>query len=63
MSTNQGGAATGNENMIAFVFCSGDAAGKARFAGCSSCKDAVESGFQRGECKNGCVGVGSCIES
>ena len=63
MSTNQGGTATPNKDLIAFVFCSGDAAGKARFANCSSCKEAVESGFKRGECKNGCVGVGSCIES
>ncbi|OLR56505.1 hypothetical protein BHK98_10770 [Hornefia porci] len=63
MSTNQGGTATGNENLIAFVFCSGDAAGKERLANCGSCKEAVESGFLRDECKNGCVGIGSCIEA
>jgi len=49
-------------DKIAFVACSGDAAGKERFAGCKSCKDAVEAGFQRGECKSGCVGVGSCLD-
>lgn len=48
--------------MIAFVACSGCAAGKKRFSkGCKSCADAVASGFQRGECKSGCVGVGSCV--
>lgn len=62
MSTNQGTTATPNENLIAFVFCSGDAAGKERLKNCSSCREAVESGFQRGECKNGCVGIGSCIQ-
>ena len=51
------------EKLIAFVACAGSAAGKARFANCASCKEACESGFQRGECKSGCVGVGSCIES
>ncbi|WP_303857333.1 4Fe-4S dicluster domain-containing protein [Aminicella lysinilytica] len=48
---------------IAFVACSGDAAGKERFAGCKSCADAVDMGFQRGECKSGCVGVGSCMDA
>lgn len=47
---------------IAFIRCSGDAAGKARFAGCKTCEEAVETGFKRGECKSGCVGIGSCIE-
>ena len=44
------------EKLIAFVACAGSAAGKARFANCASCKEACESGFQRGECKSGCVG-------
>ena len=49
--------------MIAFVACSGCAAGKKRFANnCKSCADAVAAGFQRGECKSGCVGVGSCVQ-
>ncbi len=51
------------KDEIAFVACAGSAAGKARFAGCKSCKEAKEMGFQRGECKSGCVGVGSCIDS
>ena len=49
------------EKKIAFIACAGCAAGKERFQGCSSCKEALELGFQRGECKDGCVGVGSCI--
>ncbi len=50
------------EDMIAFVACSGSAAGKARFRDtAASCQAAVESGFRRGECKSGCVGVGSCV--
>ncbi|MCR5517541.1 MAG: 4Fe-4S binding protein [Lachnospiraceae bacterium] len=52
------------EPQVAFVACSGSAAGVARFAGkCATCAEAVESGFERGECKNGCVGVGSCVSA
>ncbi len=49
---------------IAFISCAGSAAGKERFAkaGCTSCAQAVEQGFQRGECKSGCVGLGSCVD-
>lgn len=47
---------------IAFVACSGDAAGKGRLAECKTCSEAVSMGFERGECKNGCVGIGSCID-
>lgn len=50
------------KDEIAFIACSGSAAGKTRFAGCKSCREAVESGFVRGECKDGCVGVGSCMD-
>lgn len=62
MSNTQNG--SGKETpQVAFVACSGSAAGKARFAGkCKTCAQAVESGFERGECKSGCVGVGSCVE-
>ncbi len=50
--------------MIAFIACAGHAAGKARFADSGlTCKEAVEAGFGRGECKSGCVGIGSCISS
>ena len=62
MKTEMTPAAT-EEKLIAFVACTGSAAGQARFANCASCKEALELGFQRGECKDGCVGVGSCIES
>ena len=48
--------------MKAFIACSGCAAGKERFAGkVTGCAEAVASGFLRGECKNGCVGAGSCV--
>ena len=51
------------KDEIAFIACSGSAAGKARFAGTAgSCREAVEAGFVRGECKSGCVGVGSCMD-
>ena len=55
-------ASPGSSDEVAFVACRGSAAGKKRFArlGCGSCAEAVASGFQRGECKSGCVGVGSC---
>ncbi len=52
----------GVKDEVAFIACNGDAAGKARLAGCGSCKEAVDEGFVRGECKNGCVGIGSCID-
>ena len=49
--------------MVAFVACSGQAAGKKRFAASRmDCAAAVASGFQRGECKSGCVGGGSCVK-
>lgn len=55
---------TDKDDMVAFVGCTGCAAGKERFAkSCSSCAEAIANGFQRGECKSGCVGVGSCIAS
>lgn len=47
---------------IAFIACSGNAAGKARMSECKSCKEAVDAGFIRGECKDGCVGIGSCVD-
>ena len=50
------------KDQVAYVFCMGSAAGKERFKGAKSCSEAVEAGFKRGECKDGCVGVGSCIE-
>ena len=55
-------ALAGVSDEVAFVACAGSAAGKRRFAEkrCSTCADAVESGFERGECRSGCVGVGSC---
>lgn len=49
------------KDEIAFVACSGDAAGKKRFAGRGSCREAVGAGFVRGECRNGCVGCGDCV--
>lgn len=55
-----GRAAEEAKDQIAFVACSGSAAGKERFADCKSCKEAVEKGFVKSECKDGCVGCGSC---
>ncbi len=52
-----------SEKLVPFVACAGSAAGKKRFSGFSSCQEACDSGFQRGECKSGCVGVGSCVLS
>ena len=50
------------KDQVAFIRCAGEAAGKNRFAGGLSCDDAVKKSFLDGECKYGCVGVGSCIE-
>ena len=47
--------------LVAFIACAGSAAGKERFVGCKSCSEAVESGFRKGECRNGCVGCGDCV--
>lgn len=49
------------KDFVAFVACSGNAAGKERFAGCGSCEEAVEMGFVKGDCRDGCVGCGSCV--
>lgn len=53
------------KDEVAFIRCSGEAAGKARFAamGCKSCEEARKSGFLEGECSYGCMGIGSCIEA
>ena len=50
------------QDQVAFVFCAGSAAGKTRASLYKTCGDAVNAGFKRGECKDGCVGVGSCVE-
>lgn len=50
------------EDKVAFIKCSGEAAGKERFRSLDSCQAAIEIGFEKGECQWGCVGVGSCIE-
>ncbi len=49
--------------MIAFIRCNGDAAGKKRLAKCSSCEEAKNLGFLDNECQWGCIGIGSCISS
>ena len=49
-----------NKN-VSFSACAGSAAGKARFAKFPTCEAAVKSGFLRGECMSGCVGVGDCV--
>ena len=50
------------EQKVAYIRCSGEAAGKERFKAYDSCQAAVDSGFEKGECQWGCVGIGSCIE-
>ncbi len=50
------------EEKIAFIKCAGSSAGKERFCGCESCDAAKASGFEKGECKYGCIGLGTCIE-
>ena len=47
--------------LVAFVACAGHAAVSAGFSSCETCAQALETGFRRGECRNGCVGVGSCV--
>lgn len=47
--------------LVAFVACNGHAAASAGFAACKSCAEAVQTGFRRGDCKSGCVGIGSCV--
>ena len=47
---------------VAFIRCSGQAAGKNRFSGELTCEEAVKQGFLDGECKYGCMGIGSCID-
>ena len=50
------------KDEVAFVRCAGEAAGKSRFVGLSSCDDIVKEGFLTDECRHGCVGIGSCVE-
>lgn len=47
---------------ISFIRCAGQAAGKIRLSGNNSCEDAIKKGFINDECRDGCVGLGSCIE-
>ena len=52
------------EKKIAFIKCAGCSAGKERFAacGCESCDAAKNAGFEKGECRYGCIGLGTCID-
>ena len=61
MNTN-GSPAAGDKNLVAFVACAGFSAGKARASEFESCKALVEAGSKRGECKDGCCGVGDCVK-
>ncbi len=47
--------------LVAFVACNGHAAASQGFAACKSCAEAVATGFRRGDCRSGCVGIGSCV--
>lgn len=50
------------EDKVAFVRCAGTAAMSERFASCKSCDEAKAKGSVKGECKYGCIGLGTCIE-
>lgn len=50
------------EEKVAFIRCSGDAAGKERFNTTGTCQDAKDMGFFKEECQWGCIGIGSCID-
>ncbi len=63
MANNNGSAASPAQGQVAYIACGGFAAGKARFFGWESCAAAAESGFERGECRYGCVGVGDCVKA
>lgn len=47
---------------VAFIRCNGDAAGRTRITGMESCEAFVKLGFNDGECRYGCVGIGSCVD-
>lgn len=61
------------KKQVAFIACAAASAGPLEVEGKSNpvvlkaesttCKEAVESGFDRGECKYGCVGGGDCVHS
>ena len=57
-----GVAAVVQKDMIAFLRCAGDAAGKERLSGLESCDVAKEAGLLHSECQWGCFGIGSCME-
>ncbi len=50
------------EEKIAFVRCAGTAACSERYSACESCDAAKAMGHAEGECKYGCLGLGTCIE-
>jgi ferredoxin len=60
---NKGDLREATDDLVAFIRCSGEAAGKERFAelGIKTCDEAKEKGFLDGECQYGCLGLGSCI--
>ena len=49
------------EDKVAFLRCAGTSAAPERFASCKSCDAAHAMGAEEGECKYGCLGVGTCI--
>ncbi len=50
------------EDRVAFVRCAGNAAAPERLAACASCEEAKKAGAVKGECRYGCLGLGSCIK-
>ena len=47
---------------VAFVRCAGTSAAQERFVLCKSCDEAKTKGTEAGECKYGCLGVGTCLD-
>ncbi|MDO4517810.1 MAG: (Fe-S)-binding protein [Bacillota bacterium] len=51
------------EAKVAFIKCAGSGAKeRLKSCDCGSCDLAKKSGFMKGECQYGCIGLGTCIE-
>jgi len=47
---------------VAFVACSGKPFTESQLEGAASCEEAKDRGYRPGQCRSGCLGLGSCIE-
>lgn len=55
--------ALGASEFVAFIRHIGKAVASQRLSSCSSCQEAKDKGFVQGECKHGCLGIGSCMKT